>query len=578
MFRGCRRALRGSAGDRRATLRPRCPRRRRISTGLADEAAAEATRHARRPESARSTSSGTPARSRRSDVAERATDVIVVGGGPAGSTLAWRLASDGARVVLLERARFPREKVCGDYVEPRGLAILAGDGLSRDAREARRRCRSPTRRPTSTGVARYRGPDPVLRHATTGPPPHGYIVPRDDLDAVMLEAAEAAGATVHQETAVPAVSASIARASRSRPVADGRTVRYRSALVAGADGVNSIVASAADILSDDERHIAVARRAYATGMDADVGEAMFWFDRSLFPGYGWVFPMSGGRVNVGIGILAETRRRQDIAIPALFDAFLERVRASGPPYDRLELCSTPIGGIVKTYGGAGPRYARSGRARRRRRQLRGPDDRGGDHAGDGIGAPCRPDPVRSARQRRVRRRGPRGLRPRRPGLLRSVDAVPGGMRHDAAQPAPGRSVARRLGARLRARPGRPDVRPRGERLFRRAGRPALERADRDREPGPARPDLAVPGTFSSLRGRSAGTSMGDLLAWQGAWARSLLADPVWHLRWAMEVQRKWVGLLADGLASAGDPRAIGPDAWLASRGRDGGAETRASSA
>ena len=90
--------------------------------------------------------------------------------------------------------------------------------------------------------------------------------------------------------------------------------------------------------------------------------------------------------------------------------------------------------------------------------------------------------------------------------------------------------------------------------------------------------LAVPGTFSSLRGRSAGTSVGDLLAWQGAWARSLLADPVWHLRWAMEVQRKWIGLMADGLASAGDPRAIGPDAWLASRGGAGGAETRASPA
>ena len=131
-------------------------------------------------------------------MAERRADVIVVGGGPAGSTLAWRLARDGARVVLLERARFPREKVCGDYVEPRGLAILAGMGCLETLET-----RSPLPITASStyveGVARYRGQIPFYgRDDRT--PAHGYIVPRDDLDAVMLEAAEAAGAVVHQET------------------------------------------------------------------------------------------------------------------------------------------------------------------------------------------------------------------------------------------------------------------------------------------------------------------------------------------------------------------------------------------
>ena len=406
-------------------------------------------------------------------MAERAADVIVVGGGPAGSTLAWRLARDGARVVLLERARFPREKVCGDYVEPRGLAILREMGCLETLESA-----APLPITDSStyveGVARYRGRIPFYgRDDRT--PPHGYIIPRDDLDAVMLEAAAAAGATVHQETAGTAVSASMARASRSRPVARARTVRYRAALVAGADGVNSVVATAADILSDDERHIAVARRAYATGMDADVGEAMFWFDRSLFPGYGWVFPMAGGRVNIGIGILAETRRRQDIAIPALFDAFLERVRASGPPYERLELCSTPIGGIVKTYGGAGPRSLERG-------VLVG--DAGSfvdPMTGEGI-TPAMESALLAApilldalRQRRVRRRGTGGVRRRRPGVLRSVDAVPGRMRVDAAKPAPGRAVAGRAGARA-ASSRRPTRRSRGRRAPTSAARTSGPRA------------------------------------------------------------------------------------------------------
>ena len=66
-------------------------------------------------------------RARAAKAADR-FDVIVVGGGPAGATMAWALAGRGVRVAVLERARFPREKVCGDYVEPGGLRILEAMG------------------------------------------------------------------------------------------------------------------------------------------------------------------------------------------------------------------------------------------------------------------------------------------------------------------------------------------------------------------------------------------------------------------------------------------------------------------
>jgi hypothetical protein len=77
--------------------------------------------------------------------------------------------------------------------------------------------------------------------------------------------------------------------------------------------------------------------------------------------------------------------------------------------------------------------------------------------------------------------------------------------------------------------------------------------------------LAWPRTLTARSHRSRGTSLTELAAWQGAWARSLLADPVWHLRWAMDVQRRWVGLLGNPGSADGDPRAIGPDAWRAAR-------------
>ena len=136
----------------------------------------------------------------------RSADVIVVGGGPAGSTLAWELARHDVRVLVLERTRFPREKVCGDYVEPRGLRILEQMGALEQLEAG---APLPIDR-SATFVdweCCYAGKIPFYG-ASEALPPHGYIVPRDELDDAMLQAAERAGAAVHQETLVTDVTAS----------------------------------------------------------------------------------------------------------------------------------------------------------------------------------------------------------------------------------------------------------------------------------------------------------------------------------------------------------------------------------
>src|SRR3972149_10202653 len=103
-------------------------------------------------------------------------DVVVVGGGPAGAVTAWALAKRGVRVAVLERARFPREKVCGDFIEPRGLRLLEAIGCL-EALEAS----SPL---PITHVAMflqsqcaYRGRIPFYG-GTAALPPHRYHVAR----------------------------------------------------------------------------------------------------------------------------------------------------------------------------------------------------------------------------------------------------------------------------------------------------------------------------------------------------------------------------------------------------------------
>src|SRR5207249_5106513 len=103
---------------------------------------------------------------------------------------------------------------------------------------------------------------------------------------VMLDAAARAGACVQQKTAVIGVHSGPdgveVRARRA-----GGDVYYRAPLVVGADSANSVVGACSGLLADDDRHMAVAQRAYMRGAGGNIGEAIFWFDEQFFPGYGW---------------------------------------------------------------------------------------------------------------------------------------------------------------------------------------------------------------------------------------------------------------------------------------------------
>ena len=305
-----------------------------------------------KPKRTRKTEANHSARGRKSE-RDIHYDVVIVGAGPAGSTLAWKLALEGVKTIVLDGARFPREKVCGDYIEPRGLHILDMMGCL-ETLEATSPLPITYSSTYVDGRRCYIGRIPfygVHKHL----PKHGYIVPRDVLDNVILQSAVKKGATAHQETYVTKFSANRSGV-RLEARRHGERLVYHGRMIVGADGVNSVVARDAGLLTDDPRYIALSQRAYADGYDGGIGEAAFFFDADFFPGYGWMFPMSGGRVNLGVGVLKETCQRGGIAVPQLFRDFFETLKRIHPRCGKLKLLRPPIGGIVKTYGGAGPNY------------------------------------------------------------------------------------------------------------------------------------------------------------------------------------------------------------------------------
>jgi menaquinone-9 beta-reductase len=280
-------------------------------------------------------------------------DVAIVGGGPAGAMTAWCMARRGARVIVLDREKFPREKVCGDFVEPRGLRLIEEMGCGAELVESNPLPITHVAIFLESSVA-YRDAIPFYKKRL-GLPPHGYIVPRSQLDIRLLDAARKAGATVHEGCAVTGFRRE-AKYVELQFRRGTRRSHLRARLIVGADGVRSIVARQAGLFNDDPRYIAVSQRAYVENVQAERGEAAFIFDGDLFPGYGWMFPMAGGSANIGVGILSEARDRYSISVPALFQAFIDKLRQRHPGCAEIRVAAKPLGGIVKTYGGAGRNY------------------------------------------------------------------------------------------------------------------------------------------------------------------------------------------------------------------------------
>lgn len=157
-------------------------------------------------------------------------DVLVVGGGPAGSSTARWLAERGFEVLLLERTRFPRRKVCGEYLNPGAVAALERAGV----RSALAPFASPLR-----GVRLVPPGAPSVELSFPG---EAMACPRDDLDAVLLDRAVAAGVRVERGRVEELVHESNRCAGVLVRNDDGELVERRARIVVAADGAGSIVA------------------------------------------------------------------------------------------------------------------------------------------------------------------------------------------------------------------------------------------------------------------------------------------------------------------------------------------------
>jgi menaquinone-9 beta-reductase len=317
------------------------------------------------------------------DGATPAADVIVVGAGPAGSSAAFYLATAGLDVLVLDKSRFPREKVCGDGLTPRAVKALTAMGVPLPESDGWLRNKGLR---IIGGGGRIELPWPEL----SSYPGFGLVRTRLDFDEILARHAQKAGARLLEGVNVTGplrddrTGRVIGVTARETVNGEAAQHEFRARVVVAADGNSSRLSVAMGLRKRDDRPLGVAVRSYYTTPrhDDDYLEAWLdlWDGDKLLPGYGWIFGMGDGTSNVGLGLLNTSEAFGNIDYRVLLRKWLagmprewglteenrtQPVRGSAlpmgfnrtPHYTRGLLLAGDSGGMVNPFNGEGIAYA-----------------------------------------------------------------------------------------------------------------------------------------------------------------------------------------------------------------------------
>jgi len=288
-------------------------------------------------------------------------DVVIVGGGPSGSSCAYWLAQAGWSVCLIEKKDFPREKTCGDGLTPRSVHQLAQMGL--EPAVAANGHRYNGLRSFGFGASlEMSWPDhPIF-------PNYGYTITRFNLDGLVAQHAEAHGATLlngAEAVGLLEPTESVSGGLRGaagvvvKEKATGTTGEIRGRFLVVGDGQNSRLGRELGTTRNRDWPMGMALRGYYTSDRHDEP----WIDShldirdpegSVVPGYGWIFPLGDGRVNVGVGLLSTGGAWKGVNTTKLQEYFVAQTADAWGLNDETS-CGPATGGRLPMGLAVGPR-------------------------------------------------------------------------------------------------------------------------------------------------------------------------------------------------------------------------------
>ena len=243
-------------------------------------------------------------------------DMIVVGGGPAGSSSAFFNAKQGKKVLLMDKATFPRDKFCGDGITGKALHLLDEMGLSESI--------SDVKRISSNGATIFSPNRTELRIPIDSPddPFSAFSLERNVLDNLIYERAS---------EMVLENGGDVITAKAKSVITEGKNIvgvlttegEYFGKIVIGAGGYNCPISrhilDKDQTLKQDRKHYSSAIREYWENIEGSNGDFEIHFIKGIMPGYFWIFPISETKFNIGVGMLLADMDNQDIKLKQMLD-------------------------------------------------------------------------------------------------------------------------------------------------------------------------------------------------------------------------------------------------------------------
>lgn len=267
-------------------------------------------------------------------------DVIVIGAGPGGTSVAYHLARSHHRVLLVEKCALPRDKACGGGLTRGAIAMLEEMGLTKEL-AAYQKVRGVRVIANNKGSRNY-----LYEGRGSDGPDYGLVVPRQELDGLLCQKAVEAGVILWDRTFVTDLLWKNNRISGVKIQHNGSEQEIEACFVVAADGGNSHFAKKLGLIKPDRWSTGYALRGYY----ADIPDLDDVFrihiplldSKGLRPlaGYGWVFPLGDSRANIGVGFYPTQQDDLKVNLRRVADYFMQNLKRSDPRFADMKLIGT----------------------------------------------------------------------------------------------------------------------------------------------------------------------------------------------------------------------------------------------